>query len=792
MERKLAAILSSDAKGYSRLMGEDEIGTVQTLTACRTLMAALIQEHQGRVVDSPGDNLLAEFASVVEAVRCAVAIQRELRVRNAVLPLHRRMEFRIGINLGDVIEEGQRIYGDCVNIAARLESLAEAGELCISGTAFDHVKNKLALDYEDLGSQSVKNIAEPVRVYRVRTEPGQVSPASRVVHAAHRLAARWRHRQALVLLALLLVVASVLWQSSVPRMAPGTFPDPATQGAPRLSLVVLPFENLSGDTSQEYYADGLTEDLTTDLASMPGTFVIARTSAFGYKGRPIDVKKVGAELGVRYAVEGSLRKIDDVLRVNVQLIATESGAHLWSDRFDLAIKELAQGQGQEDIVRRIATTLNVKIVDLESARSSRERPTNPDAFDLILRAWALHAQPPSRQREHHMRELYESALQLDPSSTIAMLGIANTIINQSLGFLGQWVTADELARADALVKQARAISPNAEAVLENVALLHQAHDQWEETAAAATRLIEAYPNNAGGYELLATAKRYTGHADEAIALYDSAIRLNPRSPSIFQLYGFKSFALLQVGRYDEAVDWAERSLAANPEAPTPVRSARYRTKAVAHALAGHIDDAREALATANKLWPFSTVRSNAPENFASPAFVAWVQDKYWVGARLAGLRDHADEEADFNVPAKRELNGTLAGWTPTTVPGATTVRTSELPALLQKYRPVVVDTVTHPAGRSIPGAIGLKHAGSGGTFGDSAEEHLRRKFLDLTGSSLERPIVVVGYNAERFDGYNLALRLVNLGYAHVYWYRGGREAWEVAGLPETTLNVEDW
>jgi tetratricopeptide (TPR) repeat protein len=409
-----------------------------------------------------------------------------------------------------------------------------------------------------------------------------------------------------------------------------------------------------------------------------------------------------------------------------------------------------------------------------------------------LQARALRAQPPSRQREGQVLGLYERALQLDPSSTTAMLGIANNIINRSLGFLGQWVTADELARAATLVGEARAIAPNTEAVLENVALLHQAHTQWDDTATAAARLVEAYPNNATGYELLATAKRYTGHADEAIALYDTAIRLNPHNPNLFLLYGFRGFTLLQVGRYDEAVAWIKRALAANPEAPAPIRSARNRNIAVAHALAGRLEEARHALETANKLWPFSTVRSNVPENLASPVFAAWVYAKYWEGARLAGLRDYAAEDADFHVPSSGELSGTLAGWTPTTVPGAVTIRTAELPALLEQRQPVVIDTATHATGRSIPGAIGLKHAGSGGTFSDVAQQHLRRKLLELTRGDLTRAIVAVGYNSERFDGYNLALRLVALGYTNVYWYRGGREAWAVAGLPETPLALQDW
>jgi adenylate cyclase len=266
MERKLAAIFSTDVKGYSRLMGEDEVATIHTITAYRELMATLIQQHRGRVVDSPGDNLLAEFPSVVEAVQCGVAIQQELKARNAELPPHRRMEFRIGINLGDVIADGERLYGDGVNIAARLEGLAEAGGICISGTVYEQVRTKLAPGYEDLGEQAVKNIARPVRVYRVRLGPTLALPD-------------------------------------------------------KPSIAVLPFANLNGDPAQDYFSDGMTEVLITDLSKLPALFVIARNAVFTYKGKAVEVGKVGRELGVRYVLEGSVLKAGDKVRITAQLSA---------------------------------------------------------------------------------------------------------------------------------------------------------------------------------------------------------------------------------------------------------------------------------------------------------------------------------------------------------------------------------------------------------------------------------------------------------------------------------------
>ena len=789
--------LFTDIEGSTRLL--QQLGArryARLLADHHRLLRAAFEETGGEQRDSQGDGLFFSFPSAKAAVLAAVAAQRA--VLGHSWPEGVSVRVRMGLHTGEPISGDTGYVSVDIHRAARICAAGHGGQVLVSQTTHDLVAEDLpdGISLRDMGQHTLKDLTHPQHLFQAVVAdlpvdfpplksldalPNNLGVARRVVAFSW-----WKRALALVGLVLLLGGGVTVWQRSVRPSSPAGMV-PAVQ--PRLSLVVLPFQNLSGDASQEYYADGITEDLTTDLAHIPGAFVIARTSAFVYKGRPVEVKKVGEELGVRYVVEGSVRRIEDVLRVNVQLIATESGTHLWSDRFDVAVKSLAQGQ--EDIVRRISTTLNVQIVDVESARSARERPTSPDAFDLILQARALHSQPPSRQREGQVLGLYERALQLDQSSVAAMLGIANTIINRSLGFLGQWVTADELARAAKLVAEARAIAPNAEAVLENVALLHQAHENWEDTATAAARLVEAYPNNAAGYELLATAKRYTGHADEAIALYDTSIRLNPLDPNLYLRYGFRAYALLQIGRYDETVVWVKRSLAANPEAPAPIRSARYRMMAVAHALAGRLEEARQALEAANKLWPYSTVRSNVPENLASPVLAAQLH-RYQEGARLAGLRDHANEDANFNVPSSGELSGNLAGWTPTTVPGAVTIRTAELPALLAQRKPVVIDTATHSTGRSIPGAIGLKQAGSGGTFVDAAQQHLRPKLMELTGGDLSRPIVAVGYNSERFDGHNLALRLVRLGYTNVYWYRGGREAWEVARLPETPLKLQDW
>jgi adenylate cyclase len=435
MERKLAAIFSTDVKGYSRLMGEDEVATIRTITTYREVMATLIQQHRGRVVDSPGDNLLAEFASVVEAVQCAVAIQQELRVRNAELPPRRRMEFRIGINLGDVIAEGERIYGDGVNIAARLEGLAEAGGLCISGTVYDQIKTRLALEYEDLGAQAVKNIAEPVRVYRVRLEPEAAAPA---VSAKEEMAAggvgRTRPQQgdavrrvlrlswqksALALVGLVLILGGMMtvWQ----RYFATSPPTLALPNKP--SIAVLPFANLSGDPAQDYFSDGMTEVLITDLSKVADLFVIARNSVFVYKGKAVEVGKVGKALGVRYVLEGSVLKAGDKVRITAQLVDAPTAYHLWSERYDRDLQDIFALQ--DEITQKILVALRVKLTPAEQARFRRAPTANLEAYDFFLRGREAYWRW-TPETNAQARRMFEQAIGLDPQYAAAYAGLSAT------------------------------------------------------------------------------------------------------------------------------------------------------------------------------------------------------------------------------------------------------------------------------------------------------------------------------------------------------------------------------
>ncbi len=337
-KRKLSAIFSADVKGYSRLMGDDEAATVRTLTAYRQIITSLIEKHRGRVVDSPGDNLLAEFASVVDAVESAAEIQKELKVQNADLPEGRKMEFRVGINMGDVIEEGDRIYGDGVNIAARMEALAEAGGICISGKVHAEVKNKLGFAHEYLGEQEVKNISEPVHAYRVLMEPGAAGTESAPI-PARRNQRRWAVAAAV---AIVILGGAAVWNFYLrpPPIEPASVEKMAFPLPEKPSIAVLPFTNLSGDKKQDYLGDGLTENIITALSQLPEMFVIARTSTFKYKDKAMKVQKVAEDLGVRYVLEGSVQKSGDQVRITAQLIDAIKGNHLWAKSYDREFKDV--------------------------------------------------------------------------------------------------------------------------------------------------------------------------------------------------------------------------------------------------------------------------------------------------------------------------------------------------------------------------------------------------------------------------------------------------------------------
>jgi adenylate cyclase len=559
--------------------------------------------------------------------------------------------------------------------------------------------------------------------------------------------------------------------------------------APRLSIVVLPFQNLSGDTNEDYLVDGVTDDLTTDLSHVPEAFVIANATARTYKGKAVDVRQIGQELGVRYVVEGSARLLGTAMRVNVQLISTETGAHLWSDRFDESITDLAAGE--DAILARMRGTLSVTLIELEVARGRRVPPTAPDAFDLVLRARALRNQPSNRQRFDEALSLYEQALRLDPSSVLALTGAAFMLLENNRGSANGWSTvAEQKGRVETLVTRAMQIAPASEEALGVYAYWLFVQTPCQQSMAAARYMIETFPNPTIGYGILSECLIVTGHSEEAIPLMEKVIRLNPRDTFIAFRYSTIGSAHLFLGHYEEAIKWLERAVAANPERHDNNPGGAKRKLAAAYAHAGKDTEARRALVAADNDWPFDTVRGHSPDDI-NEVFSAQVR-AYQEGLRRAGERDHAEEDADFGVSVDAVLHSDLAGYTPVSTPSTPTIRTAELPKFIADRKPIIIDPRLHFWGHSIPGAVGLKNAGIGGTVTDDIQVRLGRKMTELTGGDLNRPIVAVAWNSERFDGRNLALRLVALGYTNVLWYRGGREAWEVAGLPEAELVPQNW
>jgi adenylate cyclase len=756
--RKLIAVVYADMVGYSRLIGLDDAGTLHRLRALRReVINPAIEKHGGRLVQTGGDSLLIVFDSIDGAVRCTIKVQQQILEYDGDFPPELRIRFRVGINIGDAIADGTDLHGDAVNVAVRLQAECPPGGICVTRPVRDHVQDRLNLAFEELGALSLKNIGRSVEAFVLR----QDVDATRVGPA--------------------------LPPSFRPAQIIAATQNFGIANAPRLSVVVLPFRNLSNRSDDDYLADGITDDLTTDLSRITDAFVIARQSAYTYRGKTINVKQVGDELGVRYVLEGSVRRLGQVLRVNAQLTSTESGAHLWADRFDVQVEEL--GAGQEEIVQRLRSVLGWEMIQAEAARSARERPTNPDALDLTMRAQSLYNQPYSLERFTEIVTLLERAVELDPSSAAARALLAQTLIRLYFDS-PEGRVEDRLIRADALLAEATVLTASSNAVLNARAALLAATLRWPEALAAAQRSTELSPNDADALTSLGIISLNIGAAEEAIALFERAIRLDPRGSFQWNRYRRLGYALLVLGREREAIPWLQRALIANPNVPNTVCATMYRLLVAAYARTGHSNDAYRALVKAVQLDPFVTVRSDVPYNGSSDAIAQ--TRRYQEGLRLAGFRDHADEDADFGVTSDGQLHRAIGGYSPTSAHGATTVRTADLVSFIAHSRPIVIDTMVSFLGRSIPDAIGLRGSGRYGHFSDSAQGRLRRKMQELTKGDMSSPIVAVGWNSERFGGYNLALRLVALGYTNVHWYRGGREAWEVKGLPETDLESQDW
>ena len=520
--RKLAAILAADVVGYSRLAGADEDRTLARLRALRSdLIDPTIAVHNGRVIKRTGDGALVEFRSVVDAVRCAIEVQNGMVERNAGVPQDRRIEFRIGIHLGDVVEESDGdLMGDGVNIASRLEGVAAPGAICLSEDAYRQVKARLDLSVSDLGNTQLKNITEPIRIYSLQV--GAVAQAKAVM------------------------------TTEVPAAPPPT-PRP-----PKLSIAVLPFANMSGDAEQDYFADGISEDIITALSKLPQLFVIARNSSFTFKGRSVNVQEVGRNLGVRYVLEGSVRKSGNRVRITGQLIDATTGGHLWAERFDRDLTDIFAVQ--DDVTQHIVGALALNLTEGDQQRLTHERTSNPEAYDCYLRGreqWWVQ----TKSANLHARELLQRSIELDPTfaPAYAILAVAHI-----LDYMNRWSASPSQSLEQAHEAASRAVAlderdASAHWALGIVNVYLRRHDT---AISEAERAIALAPNLAEGHESLGNALHYSGRSEEALVHFDRAMALNPFYPDIY--LHFQALAMFQLGRYEEAIGILKRRLVRNP------------------------------------------------------------------------------------------------------------------------------------------------------------------------------------------------------------------------------------
>ena len=630
-KRKLTAILSADVKGYSRMMRDDEDSTIRTLTNYRSAISNLIQKFRGHVVDATGDNLLAQFTSVVDAVNCAVEIQRELAERNAELSEERKMEFRIGVNLGDVVEEEGRIYGDGVNIAARMEGLAVAGGICISGSVYDSVESRLGLEYEFLGEQEVKNIDKPARAYRVLSFPG--AAAHRVVQAKEAVGKKWRKLAMAVAAVFVVVVAgAIIWisylrptsveKASVEKMA---YPLPD-----KPSIAVLPFVNMSDDPKQDYLSDGFTEDLITTISKIPGLFVISRQSTFTYKGKPVKVQTVAEDLGVRYVLEGSIQRSGDQLRVNVQLIDAIKGHHLWSERYDRKFDNLFKLK--EDIILKVATELLVELVtgDLHKLTSYTDDPepwqtNNLEALETYWRAQKIYRRY-RKEDNARARELFKKALELDPDWFPPLLNIGWTHRDDArYGWSDSRKKSFDLATETAHKALAIYESSSATQLLGNIHLMKR---EYEKAKTYYEKALSLNPNHANLQAAYGGLLIYLGKPREAIVHHKKAMRMSPFYPAwyLFRL----GLAYHLADQYEEAIETLKKGIEREPDKYYP-----HARLAAVYSDLGREQEARAEAAEVLRIRPDFSVETYAKANpFRDPAIVERRKELL----RKAGLR----------------------------------------------------------------------------------------------------------------------------------------------------------
>jgi TolB-like protein/cytochrome c-type biogenesis protein CcmH/NrfG len=580
-KRKLAAILSADVEGFSRLMDQNEEATIRTLTSYRAAITDLIQQYRGRVVDTPGDNILAEFSSVVDSVNGAVEIQSELAERNAELPKDRRMQFRIGLNLGDVVEEQDRIYGDGVNIAARIEGLAEAGGICISGRVYDQVENKLDLAYAYLGEQKVKNITRPIRIYAVGTAPDVTEPAVGRKHE--------------------------------PPAKP--------------SIAVLPFLNMSGDLEQEYFSDGITEDIITALSRFRWFFVIARNSSFIYKGKAIEAKQAAEDLGVRYILEGSVRKAGKRVRITAQLIDAPKGYQVWAERYDRDIEDIFAVQ--DEITHNIVRSVGPEFLSAEMKRAQRKDVHNLDVWEYTMRASSHHGRYTKKDATEAQR-LLSKAIELDPMSPEAFCLLAFTHLMQ-IQFGWSESTDRSIKEAEKAAQSAVAIDDRDAWAHTALGLVDLISKRYEDAIYRLEKAIDLNPNLANAYGALGQALALAGEYEAAVTHINKAIRLSPHDPFVVYWFGHLGVAAFADERYEDACYWGRKTIQQNPKFP-----GGHRLVAASCGQLGRTQEAANELKELLFLMPgmaADDVRKQVPFKRSSD------MERYIDGLQKAGLKE---------------------------------------------------------------------------------------------------------------------------------------------------------
>jgi TolB-like protein/class 3 adenylate cyclase len=588
-QRRLAAIMACDMVGYSRLTGADEEETHRRLKYLRQkTFGPRVDTNRGRIVRVIGDGFLTEFISVGDAVRCAVEIQQDLLEFNYALALEQRTYFRIGINLGDIIVDENDIYGNGVNIAARLEALSEPGGIVVSQVVYDEVHNKLPYIFENLGERSFKNIARPISVYRV---------VPSLPNAA---------------------IASKFPTDSLPLVA----------AQPRLSIIVLPFDNLTGDPSQEYCSDSITDDLTTDLSRIPESFVIARNTSFTFKGKPINVREVGRELGVRYVLEGSVRRTNDQIKINVQLIDVTTGSHLWADRLDAPTSELPELQ--DEIISKIALALNVELINAESVRGLTERPDNPDAVDLTMRGWSILYRPHTPDSLREARRNFETALRLEPRRTQAMVGLAETHIFE-IGMMWSKDVPGQLFLAGEAIAKALDINPRYARAHLLHAMTLRIQRKYDGALAALDHALSLDPNLAAAEAQRSLVLTYMGRPDEALAPIVRAFRLSPRDFNLSNWLSILGVAHLQLDNVNTAIEAFSKGIAANAKL-----AQNHFLLAATYEIVGKHEEARAALAEFLKLRPGVTI-TRLREEYAGSEAPRFIDFSRRLGAALRAL-----------------------------------------------------------------------------------------------------------------------------------------------------------